>query len=685
MTTNKCSASDSTSFSFVLKTYSSASYIPSQYANPMSASVGYSYTPNHVRVSSNLTDIKTQTKTSKEKSDKCFKWRGLIAVLSAACIILLLLVAVVSFKFLLPAVGSSPGGDSQVTGGPGVRIIDPAVSCSSNSPVWDATEEIYVGSAIEALVTPGSNVPVVLYVSEAGHVNFFARTDRPDCSLVLMARQTLPPKLSAHDFLESLSGAYATSKADNSIIYESRISRGLAAATWFLLLTNDGSVTCQVTFQTELTDSSCPNDCSQNGICFETKCSCFAGWTGRDCSIGICAPVCSGNGVVAGFLDSCVCYPGFTGSNCEFKSAEKKLPCEETCRDGICDNNNECVCKAGFSGENCDTITCLNECSENGVCVSNGKCRCFNGYSGADCSFDKAADESAEACSGNGLFIQNKCFCDEGFTGRVCETELVTEEVVDNCYPKCENEGRCVLKNSDWKCECKAGTTGVNCGARVEQNCNDGLDNDNDWLVDCDDPDCCSSPSCAGNSSCKTSPLNFQISGDSTLSKIHALARQMKLSSRFSANEKLAIVTGIIEDKNLQGIRGVTVKSRNGEVFTAETGHFIQIQVVGCEIYKFERIGFEAKELMICASENIEYQVKYNKFISSFNTFFSLLFDFLTKTRRQISFGFLHQLLSRSNRTFQTVCFPTNLYPTISRSILQLEKSVLLLRFSTEH
>jgi hypothetical protein len=283
------------------------------------------------------------------------------------------------------------------------------------------------------------------------------------------------------------------------------------------------------------------------------------------------------------------------------------------------------------------------------------------------------------------LFIQNKCFCDEGFTGRVCETELVTEEVVDNCYPKCENEGRCVLKNSDWKCECKAGTTGVNCGARVEQNCNDGLDNDNDWLVDCDDPDCCSSPSCAGNSSCKTSPLNFQISGDSTLSKIHALARQMKLSSRFSANEKLAIVTGIIEDKNLQGIRGVTVKSRNGEVFTAETGHFIQIQVVGCEIYKFERIGFEAKELMICASENIEYQVKYNKFISSFNTFFSLLFDFLTKTRRQISFGFLHQLLSRSNRTFQTVCFPTNLYPTISRSILQLEKSVLLLRFSTEH
>ncbi|CBY35221.1 unnamed protein product, partial [Oikopleura dioica] len=602
---NECSASDSTSFS-LSNTCSSASYIPSQYANPMSASVGYSYTPNHMRVSSNLTDINTQTKTSKEKSDKCFKWRGLIAILSAACIILLLLVAVVSFKFLLPAVGNSPGGDTQLTGGAGVKIIDP-VSCSSNSPVWDATEEIYVGSAIESLITPGSNIPIVLYVPEAGHVNFYARTDRPECSLVLMARQTLPPKLSAHDFLESLSGAYATSKADNSIMYESRISRGLAAATWFLLLTNDGSVTCQVTFQTEMTDSSCPNDCSQNGICFESKCSCFAGWTGRDCSIGICAPVCSGNGIVAGFLDSCVCYPGFNGRNCEFKSVDKK-PCDETCQNGICDNNKECVCNSGFSGHNCDTKTCVNDCSGNGVCVSNGKCRCFNGYSGADCSFDNAADESAEVCSGNGLLIQNECFCDDGFTGQVCEKEVVEEEVAHNCYPKCENDGRCVLNDSDWKCECKAGTTGVNCGAKIEQNCNDGLDNDNDWLVDCDDPDCCSSPSCAKNSGCKTSSLNFQINGDSTLSKIHALARQLKLSSRFSANEKLAIVTGIVEDENLRGIRGVTVKSRNGEVFTAVTGHFIQVQAIGCEIYEFERNGFEAKELMICAFENIEYQ-----------------------------------------------------------------------------
>lgn len=33
-----------------------------------------------------------------------------------------------------------------------------------------------------------------------------------------------------------------------------------------------------------ITNSECPNDCSEKGYCFNKKCICLKGWAGLDCS-----------------------------------------------------------------------------------------------------------------------------------------------------------------------------------------------------------------------------------------------------------------------------------------------------------------------------------------------------------------------------------------------------------------
>ena len=61
-----------------------------------------------------------------------------------------------------------------------------------------------IGSSRGGFIAPGGSFPIILFVPEDGNVNMIFRTDRSDCSLAVLARRQTPPKLSAHDFLESL-------------------------------------------------------------------------------------------------------------------------------------------------------------------------------------------------------------------------------------------------------------------------------------------------------------------------------------------------------------------------------------------------------------------------------------------------------------------------------------------------
>uniref|UniRef100_A0A914KZG9 EGF-like domain-containing protein n=1 Tax=Meloidogyne incognita TaxID=6306 RepID=A0A914KZG9_MELIC len=63
-----------------------------------------------------------------------------------------------------------------------------------------------------------------------------------------------------------------------------------------------------------------------------------------------------------------------------------------------------------------------------------------------------------------------------------------------------------------WHCECNYGYYGEYCQFRAESNCEDGEDNDEDGLTDCEDStECCSHNSCLSNSLCLGSFVSTEL------------------------------------------------------------------------------------------------------------------------------------------------------------------------------
>ncbi|KAM7400665.1 hypothetical protein PAMA_005046 [Pampus argenteus] len=119
--------------------------------------------------------------------------------------------------------------------------------------------------------------------------------------------------------------------------------------------------------------------CSGHGTYQHDTCSCLCnpGWEGPDCSESSCPDECSDNGrCVDG---KCVCHQGYTGEDCS------QLMCPDDCNDkGHCVDG-KCVCFLHFTGEDCSVQKCPNDCIGNGRCVD-GQCICDEGFYGEDCS-----------------------------------------------------------------------------------------------------------------------------------------------------------------------------------------------------------------------------------------------------------------------------------------------------------
>uniref|UniRef100_A0A669C1M2 Tenascin N n=1 Tax=Oreochromis niloticus TaxID=8128 RepID=A0A669C1M2_ORENI len=177
----------------------------------------------------------------------------------------------------------------------------------------------------------------------------------------------------------------------------------------------DGQCVCYEGYTGEdCSELTCPDNCNDNGRCVDGQCVCYEGYTGEDCSELTCPGNCSDNGrCVDG---QCVCYEGYTGEDCS------ELTCPGNCNDkGRCVDG-QCVCHEGYTGEDCSELTCPGNCNDKGQCVD-GKCVCFPHFTGEDCSIQKCPND----CMDNGQCVNGKCICDDGFYGEDCSLVLAPQ------------------------------------------------------------------------------------------------------------------------------------------------------------------------------------------------------------------------------------------------------------------
>ncbi|PAA86777.1 hypothetical protein BOX15_Mlig018505g1 [Macrostomum lignano] len=255
--------------------------------------------------------------------------------------------------------------------------------------------------------------------------------------------------------------------------------------------------------------------CSGNGRCEAGSCRCFEGFSGDRCQNLSCGPSnCHGRGV-CGPDGHCRCFAGWRGADCQTPAASaneanERCPADSDTAVRLCSGrgrivDGRCECDRGFSGDSCEFETCLVTC-QHGDCV-NGSCQCHLGWSGVRCQLRSCGGTSSDSCSGHGVCVNGTCACDKGWNGPRCS--------LDGCPQSCSNNGNCELDPStgDWRCVC----VGLNlwhgdaCQYPVEQQCSDSADNDNDGLVDCNDPDCCNQPVCSRAESCSPGAYPQQV------------------------------------------------------------------------------------------------------------------------------------------------------------------------------
>ncbi|XP_071744523.1 teneurin-m isoform X2 [Lepeophtheirus salmonis] len=423
-------------------------------------------------------------------------------------------------------------------------------------------KQINVNERYSHSISPYGYLNLQFYRKNDGYVSFELSIPRGS-SLGLYARRNALPTHTHYDIMEVVTGFTEDNRRNTRAVKRSivkKLSFYLVEGHWFVSIYNDDGDEQTVDFinspSKEMTDG-CPLGCNGHGECVLGRCQCEAGFDGMDCSQSVCPMLCSGQGDYIN--GECVCHPGWKGKECSLRHEECLVPdCSGhgQCKDG------SCICMIGYTGEFCEKVDCPDpNCGGHGFCVS-GTCICKKGWRGGGCNeLDDDARQCLPDCSSHGRFDidSQKCVCASGWTGEDCSLRVCgldcgthgrcedTKCVCDSgwkglrcqdkdCDPRCSLHGQC--KNGtclcvtgwngvhctlqgcpdecsshgnckanlkgEWSCDCEEAWDGKNCGIQLERRCNDGLDNDQDGLLDCQDPECCESRECFESTLCAT-------------------------------------------------------------------------------------------------------------------------------------------------------------------------------------
>ncbi|KAG7197898.1 hypothetical protein KM043_016142 [Ampulex compressa] len=455
---------------------------------------------------------------------------------------------------------------------PTILILEGARTFPARSFPPDGTTfaQVSLGQKLSKEIPPYSYWNMQFYQSEAAYVRFDYNIPR-GASIGVYARRNALPTHTQYDLLEVLSGFKArTTRASHVSVIPSikkEVTHYMEPGHWFLSLYNDDGDPQEVSFIAMIAEDmthNCPNGCSGKGECLLGHCQCNPGFGGEDCSESVCPVLCSQRGEYIN--GECQCNPGWKGKECSLRHDECEVP--DCNGHGHC-TNGKCNCVRGYKGKYCEEVDCPHPtCSGHGFCAE-GTCICKKGWKGADCSqMDKEALQCLPDCSGHGNFDleTQTCLCEAMWSGDDCSKELCDLDCgphghcVDNacdclpgwsgelcnlkqCDPRCNEHGQCkngtclcvtgwngkhctmegcpnscsghgqcrVSIDAQWECRCYDGWDGKDCSILLEQNCNDGRDNDKDGLIDCADPECCSSLPCRTSQLCMAAPKPIDI------------------------------------------------------------------------------------------------------------------------------------------------------------------------------
>ncbi|EUB56535.1 Teneurin-1 [Echinococcus granulosus] len=279
-----------------------------------------------------------------------------------------------------------------------------------------------------------------------------------------------------------------------------------------------------------------PHNCSGNGICVDGVCRCFSSWGGNACDyreisdpsigkIGFSSqsqqkdssgnsptpePACSFNGYREPTTGHCHCFPGFEGTACE-----KDVTCASRCVNGVCTGDRRqllsggpalpgllpavatlhdpavCFCNDGWRGINCDVPTCNAKCLLNGQCV-NDTCVCNRGWTGANCNLSIYSHRAVHQCStqdsSGGIMSVPWVVAAKGI---VIKVKTVT--ISANVSPT--EKGLHVRLLMKFPAMIEEMTIKVS-STSLNKSANFFLLHRLDGLIDCLDPDCCSTEHC---------------------------------------------------------------------------------------------------------------------------------------------------------------------------------------------